>query len=488
MKQRLFLILVGMVLTIPICTAEDVKTSVGARTIERLASTPLEWHLPREGRDYRKRVLPSGVTVYLWPDHTIPLVSVYGVLRAGALFEPVDHPQLAKITAAMVRESGTGEVRPDALNSMLDFASAELHLTTGPDLVEIEGSVPTRHLETLLKAMGGLLSRPAFSPERLRYVVQRTILSEATAAEDPFYLCRRTFYEIVYAGHPYARLYSAEGADKVSLEDVRDFFRRHYFPANLTLVITGDFQTDNLLSAWERFYRDPPANGKLETPPVPSPEYHPGVYLVQRNINQSSIYFGRQEVAADTPEVLRIQLLNHMLGGSSFASRFTQEIRDKEGLAYRVDSIFETDRLGRGAFIARCRTKTRSTIRALDAMLWIISLFRDGRIPHQEFLVGRDGLRNGFVKRFDTLQNILRNELMLELLGRPPGFLADYRSGVAAITPEELQSIARKTLDPARMTYVVVGNVAAMADQFRKYGQVHLVGSSATPTEPATAK
>lgn len=173
-----------------------------------------------------------------------------------------------------------------------------------------------------------------------------------------------------------------------------------------------------------------------------------------------------------SPDLLPIQLLNHMVGGSSFASKFTQQVRDKEGLAYRVDSLFDTETLGRCAFIARCRTRPETTVRALDAMLWILDGFREGRITEPDFQSGRSGLRTGFVKRFGSARDVLGVFALADLLGLPGNFFETYQNRVQAITQAELQAAARHYLDPAHMTFVLVGNVRPLEDQLRKFGPI----------------
>ena len=128
--------------------------------------------------------------------------------------------------------------------------------------------------------------------------------------------------------------------------------------------------------------------------------------------------------------------------------------------------------------------KTESTVRATDAMLWILGLFRDGKIPEGEFEAGRSGLELGFVKRFATVEELLKNFLMLNLLDRPRSYLEDYQARVRAITPGELQETARQYLDPAKMTFVFVGNVRPLEDELKKFGPVyHLTDTEAKPKD-----
>jgi zinc protease len=475
-RRILAVLLVGLwIAAAPLPRAEDLQ-SRGAKTIARLASVPLAWKLPEEGKDYQVVKHASGVTFYLKSDPTIPLLRVQCCVRAGAVFEQGYKPQVARVTARMLRECGSEIMTVEKMDSLLGYYSGELTIDCGQDFVWIDSSILSRHSSTLVEILAGILGRPAFTKEKLDFVERRIALEETSAAEDPFHLAARTFYQLLYPEHPYGYLYCADGVDKILLEDVSRYFQERYFPANAAVVVTGDFKAGDLLEKWGEFYRPTAPNREAPVPPVPEAKYRPGVYLLHKNINQSSIYFGLQAGTKDSPDLHRVHLLNHMVGGSSFASRFTQQVRDREGLAYRVDSLFDTDVLGRSAFIARCRTKTESTVRATDAMLWILGLFRDGKIPEGEFESGRSGLENGFVKRFATVGDLLKNFLMLNLLDRPRSYLADYQARVRAITPGELQETARLYLDPAKMTFVFVGNVRPLEDELKKFGPVYHLG------------
>jgi zinc protease len=477
MNVRILVTLAACLMLAPPLSADEA-VSRGSRTIARLAAAPLNWKLPVEGQEFQVLRSRSGVTFYCRSDRTVPLLSVRGIIRAGAVFESGYPPQVARVTARMLRECGSENMTVEKLDSLLNFYAGNLDILSGPDLVSVQATMTSSQSDTLVEILAGLLARPAFTQERFDYVIQRIRTEEETAAEDPFYLCGRKFQQLLYTTHPYGYLHSADGIDRVTLAEVERYFRNFYGPANIALIVTGDFDAKRVLKKWEAHYEGHPASREVPTPDVPEPQERPGVFLLHKNINQSSIYFGCQSVARDLTDIHRIHLLNHMVGGSSFASRFTQQVRDREGLAYRVDSLFDTDVLGRATFVARCRTKTDTTVRALDAMLWIIGLFRDGRIGATEFEAGVAGLRNGFVKRFATTEDVLANFLMLSILGRPRSYLEEYQTRAGGITPAQLQETARNYLDPARMTYVVVGDVRQIEADLKKFGTIYHLSDS----------
>jgi len=477
------LLLLGLLLATGQLPAEE-NVSKGSRIIARLAATPLEWKLPVEGTDFEVVQSPEGVTFFLRSDPLIPLIRMRCCVRAGALFDQGGKPQLARVTSRMLRESGSPTMTVEKIDSLLEYYSGELNITCDRDLVWLDGSMLSRYSSTLVEILASVLSRPAFTKEKLDYTIRRLQQEEQAAAEDPFYLCGRKFYGLLYQNHPYGSLFSSEGLDQVTLEEVVDFHQRFYFPQNIWVVVTGDFKKNDLLSKWSTHYHSAPPKRDLAIPEPPEPSFRPGVFLVQKNINQSSIYFGLQASTKSDPEIHRIHLLNHMVGGSSFASRFTQQVRDREGLAYRVDSLLDTELLARSAFVARCRTKTESTERAIDAMQWCLDLFREGKFTDTEFQAGKSGVITGFGKHFATVQDGLSNFLMLRILDRPRQYLEQYQDQVEDITPGQLQETARRLLDRSRMTYVIVGNVRAIEGALKKFGEITYIPAGSPPPPP----
>ena len=451
------------------------NVSRGSKNLLRLASAPLEWTPPQEGRDYRRLKTEAGTTFYFKEDHLVPMVSVFCRVGAGALFEAGRTRHAAKVTARMLRECGSSSMTPESLESALDYYAGSLDITCGFDWVDITASIPSRHLDTLVKILGGLLASPAFSEEKLAYTVKRMQAEEGARSDDPFHVARKTFFRLLYPGHPYGSLYDYDGLEKVALPDVQKFHADMYGPANLRVAVSGDCREKAFLDLWERYYLHPPANRPLTVPAPPPPKCVPGVYLVPRNVNQSSIYFGSLLPEGVRAEIPLLNLMNHMTGGGDFASRFTQQVRDKEGLAYRVDSLLDLNVLSYPAYIARCRTKTSSTERAVDALRWILDLFREGRFTENEFLAGKSALRTGLVRQFTSEQELLKMYLTMDLLGRPPSFVADYPAQVQAITPEQLAKISEKCFDPARLVYVVVGQADALEKGLKKFGPVKIV-------------
>ena len=63
--------------------------------------------------------------------------------------------------------------------------------------------------------------------------------------------------------------------------------------------------------------------------------------------------------------------------------------------------------------------------------------------------------------------------------GLPPQWLAEHQQALARVTVEEVQEAARRVLQPAALTGVVVGDAERVTDALRALGPVDVTASAA---------
>ena len=101
--------------------------------------------------------------------------------------------------------------------------------------------------------------------------------------------------------------------------------------------------------AFSRAGDDPEARGGLRglagdarptVPPVPAEiqTAAPGIYRIQKDVNQGRVSIGLPSVRRDDPDIYALEVMNEILGGSGFTSRITKTVRSDEGLAYSAGS------------------------------------------------------------------------------------------------------------------------------------------------------
>jgi zinc protease len=164
--------------------------------------------------------------------------------------------------------------------------------------------------------------------------------------------------------------------------------------------------------------------------------------------------------------------MNYMLGGGGFGSHYTQEVRDKAGLAYTVASQFDTSSLEAGTFTSVVQTKTETTYQAIALMLKLINQMRNDPLSEAEFQSAKQSIMSGYVRTFGSLAGTVNLLMSLEVTGRDQGYYKNYLANINKVTKADVERVAKKYLKPDQLVFVVVGNADAFSDQLKTIAEV----------------
>ena len=251
-----------------------------------------------------------------------------------------------------------------------------------------------------------------------------------------------------------------------------DFQKRYFFPANTIIAVSGDFDREQLLKSLGTLLAGWP-NRTVAFPSVPAPvdDPSPAVLHVHKEVNQSVIRMGHLGIDKNNPDLYAIKVMDFILGGG-FTSRLTQEIRSNQGLAYNVDSYFETGRRFRGPFIAETETKSETTVKATTLLRSIIAGMTLAEVSQTELNLAKDSIINSFIFGFARSDAVVTQRARLEFYGYPAGYLENYRDNIARVTREDVLRVAKKYLHPDAMKLVVVGDDKKFDKPLSAFGTV----------------
>jgi zinc protease len=467
-------------------TAPVEPRSQGAEKIGLMIFPPLIWSPPAIGIEVERRTLSNGIILYLYPDRTLPLFELVGLIRAGRLYEPAEKAGLARMAASQIRSGGTTSTAADALNDELESLAAQLELSAGEEAVEVRLNLLSQHTERGLQLLADVLLRPAFDPGQLELARGRILEEIRRRRDNPAELLQKEFAALHYTDrHPLGREPSETTVGGISREDLIAFHRRYVRPDNLMLAAAGDFDKESLVALLERFFGGWPADGSLSLPPIPSvePTSKAGVFLVDKSVPQTGIAIGHFGVDRANPDRQAIELMNQLLGGGGFISRITKRVRSAEGLAYSVGSRFGTEGRVPGLFRVIAFTRTDAAPRTIAAALEEIKRLRDELVSQPELDTVKEVLANSFLHRFADPMETVRQLLRLEFQGLPPDYYQTLLDRYRAITPERLQEVAKRYLRPEDLAIVVVGDAKALGPVLMPFGLVKKL-----PAEPPAAR
>ena len=225
--------------------------------------------------DYEKYKLPNGLEVILHKDKSDPIVSVAIQYHVGSNREVKGRTGFAHLFEHMMFQESQ-HVGQDQFFKKIQGNGGSLNGGTWFDGTVYFEVMPKNYLEMVMwlesDRMGWLLptvTQEAF--ENQQEVVQNE--KRQRVDNQPYgntgYIINKLLYP---EDHPYnwQVIGSLEDLQNATVQDVRDFYSKWYGPNNATLVIAGDFDTDQTKKLVEKYF------GEIKSsPPVTDPEPMP---------------------------------------------------------------------------------------------------------------------------------------------------------------------------------------------------------------------
>src|SRR3954466_10124048 len=199
---------------------------------------------------YQITTLPNGLTVVLSEDHSTPIVHLQLVYHVGSKNERPGRTGFAHLFEHLMFK-GSKNVQPEAHTSLLASVGGQSNAYTTDDETVFWETVPAQYLPLSLwleaDRMATLrIDKDTFANERDVVKEERRMRVD----NQPYGRLNEIIYDQAFTVHPYkhATIGSMEDLEAASVEDVRDFYKTFYVPANATLVIVGDFETAQALT------------------------------------------------------------------------------------------------------------------------------------------------------------------------------------------------------------------------------------------------
>jgi zinc protease len=236
-------------------------------------------------------------------------------------------------------------------------------------------------------------------------------------------------------------------------------------PNNITLAVVGDFDSNEVIGEVTRrtadWKRTPLPAAKV--PDVQYPDRFAQRIISMPHAAQLHFYMGHVGVRRDNPDYYKLLVLDYVLGtGPGFTDRLSSRLRDREGLAYTVTAGI-TSTAGRqpGVFTCYIGTDNDKFARVKEEFLQELRRIRDERPSDREVADAKNYLLGNLLLQFTTDSAIGAQLLSIEKHRLGFDYLETFRREVAAVTPQDVQEVARRYLRPDHMVLVAAGAVDA---------------------------
>jgi zinc protease len=404
--------------------------------------------------------LPNGMKVYLLENHELPLVRGSALIRTGNLFDPADKVGLATITGETMRSGGTSKLSGDQIDVELENIAASVESEIGESAGTVAFSTLKERTDEVLGIFHDVLTDPAFRENKIDLWKAQENSAIERRNDEPMGITAREFTNIIYGrDNSYGWMLEHQTVENIKREDIVNFYKRYYFPANIILAIQGDFSAPEMKAKIEKLF----GGWNYKQEPVPAfpkvtNQAKGGVYLATKtDVTQSSFAMGHLGGEFRDKDYPALEVMADILGGG-FHSRLFREVRSKLGYAYDVGAGWGANYDHPGVFEIEGSTKSPTTIQTIQAVDKEVNRIRGEEVTEEEVKSARDTVLNGFIFAFDTPSKTLNRLVRYQYYGYPDDFLFQYQKAIGKVTREDVLRVAKQYLDPSKFVIVITGN------------------------------
>ncbi len=223
----------------------------------------------------------------------------------------------------------------------LEVVGGDLNAYTTKEYTCIHASFLRPHLERALDLFEDVIFHSTFPEEEL--VKEKSVILDEIASylDQPEEAIQDEFEELVFANHSLGRniLGTPDSVSALQEKDIREYISQNYRTNELVIGIIGNFDLKKVEALVNKIFGAIPANSPASkrTKPLINPATNK---RLAKPINQSHVLLGTQAYSAHSPKREGLLLLNNLLGGMGMSSRLNLEIREKNGIAYTIESSY----------------------------------------------------------------------------------------------------------------------------------------------------
>jgi len=410
---------------------------------------------------FKKYTLDNGLTLVVHEDHKAPIVTVNIWYHVGSKNEKPGKSGFAHLFEHLMF-NGSEHFNTDYFKALESIGATDLNGTTNTDRTNYFQNVPLSAFDQVLwlesDRMGhllGVIDQPRLDEQR--GVVQ----NEKRQGENQPYgreweMATKASYP---AGHPYSWtvIGSMEDLNAASLEDVKEWFKTYYGPANATLVIAGDVKPDDVLEKVKKYFGNIPSGPTLARHTVNIAKRTEDTrQYYQDRVTESRVSMMWNVPQWGTQEGAYLSLASSILTSGKSSRLYKKLVYEDQSSSYAFSYVDKQEISGN--FYIGIGIKPGQDYEKVEATAnTLLKEFLDKGVTEQELQRVKSEYFAGFMKGMERIGGFGgKSDVLAEsqVYGGSPDYYKKELQWIASATPADIQAVAKKWLTSGKHTII----------------------------------
>jgi zinc protease len=407
--------------------------------------------------------LDNGMKILVQPDRRSPVVVSQVWYKVGSSYEPEGITGISHMLEHMMFK-GTDDLKPKEFSSLIAANGGEDNAFTALDYTAYFQRISSDRLELCLRLEADRMRDLIIDEQEL--LKEREVVAEERrwrTDDNPQALTFEKFMATAYSSGPYHHPIIGWMPDiqSYTVEAARDWYRQWYAPNNATLVVVGDVEPEAVHALAEQYF------GPLQPSVLPSPLPQPPDDQTERRYVELKapaklpyVLMGYKTPSLNTAknrdEAYALEVLAGVLDGGSSARLSRNLLRGKQLAASAGAGYDLTYRLNGFLTLSAVPVAGVSTEQLIAALNEEVTHLQQEPVSETELSTVRAQVVASDVFQRDSVFYQAMELGILETVGLGWQIQQEYISRIEAVTPQQIQEVARKYLTPERQTVAVL--------------------------------
>ncbi len=406
-------------------------------------------------KQINKTILPSGIKVLT---ENIPYVKSFSLgfwLNVGSRDESFKNNGISHFIEHMLFK-GTKKRSARRIATEIESLGGYLNAFTSKEHTCYYGRGLSEHLRKTFDVISDMIQFPAFKPSEIKKEAG-VVIDELNDIEDnPEELIFDKFEEIIFSGRSLSLpiIGSEKNINSFNQDSLFHFVNENYGFNKLIVAASGNLDHNKILKLVDTYIQKDLGKSNVKRKHSSAANLPGKIEIIDKEIQQVHAIMGRSAVGFKSEDRQKIAVLSQVLGEGS-SSRLFQAVREKNGIAYQVNS-FLNSYYDVSAFGIYFSTNDKMTDRAISIILRELKKLREIKISERELKKAKEAIKGNILLSLENTTSRMIRMAQSELYYNRMIPVEEVIKKIDSVSREDILKLANELLDEDTFIKIII--------------------------------
>ena len=400
--------------------------------------------LIKQNQTTKEYLLSNGATLLINNNRLNDIVAIQIYTKGGSFTE--QKPGVASITATAMLK-GTQKFSGIDLSRIMEQNGIKIIPTNSPDSFVISAKTTLQDLPLTMDLLSEIINNASLEEQDIEKIKTEKLAAIEKQRDVPSNVAFEEFRTELWKNTPYGRTGKIleKTIPTITRQDVINYYKSLSNPQNIVISINGNVNDNDIINYFDPMYC------KNKGKKVNYSDYKTLFKPLQNSVTTKTskdseaawVVAGWQtDGLTNIKDAATLQIIDAIMG-SGMSSRLFNRLRDEQGLAYQVGSIYVPN-VNSGLFAVFIGTNPKTALHSKNELLKQINILKKEFVADKELREAKDKILGNFILSQETNAEKAATIGWFEASGRGFDFIDKYPAIIESVSASDIIRVANK--------------------------------------------